>query len=294
MDSGATCHICNDHNSFVELRNLKMTLDVTLGDGHTLKAIEHGTVILMMKTCCLTRKCKLHDVLFIPNLTCNLLSVSKAVEKRIPVTFNEHGCVIKDAKHRLITVGNKVGSLNIVMYTKPKDHVYAVTEPKLPENGEQLSKEHLWHCRYGHLGVKNFQKLASENFVEEYDYCASKQIKFCEPCLKGKHQRSQFRPYSKRTTTEPLELVHSDICGKLESKSLSCAEYFVTFIDDKTRYVWVYLIKCKSDVFKRFCEWKTEVEKSLGQCVKTLCTDNGGKYTSTEFEKYLRNEGIKH
>ena len=117
------------------------------------------------------------------------------------------------------------------MYAKLKNHVYAVTDPKLPENNEQLSREHLWHCQYGHLGVKNLQKLASENLVEEYDYCASKQIKFCEPCLKGKHQRGQFPPYSKRTA-EPLELVHSDVCGKLESKSLSGAENFVTFIND--------------------------------------------------------------
>ena len=97
----------------------------------------------------------LHDVLFVPNLTCNLLSVFKAVKKGISVTFNEHGCVIKDAKHRLITVGNKVGNHYHVMYAKLKDHLYTVTEPKLPENDEQLSREHLWHCRYGLLGVKN-------------------------------------------------------------------------------------------------------------------------------------------
>ena len=148
MDSGATCHVYNDCNSFVELRNLKKTLDITLEDGHTLKAIGHGTVILMMKTGCLTRKCKLHDVLFVPNLTCNLLSVSKAVEKGISVIFNKCVCVIKDAKHRLITVEYKVGSLYHVMYAKPKDHVYAVTELKLPENNEQLSREHLRHRRY--------------------------------------------------------------------------------------------------------------------------------------------------
>ena len=94
--------------------------------------------------------------------------------------------------------------------------------------------------------------------------------------------------------SEPLELVHSDVCGKISSKSLSGAEYFVTFIDNKTRYIWVYVIKKKSDVFKCFCEWKTEVEKSLGRSVKTLRTDNGGKYTSTEFEEYLKKEGIRH
>ena len=53
MDSGASCHICNDRNSFVELRNLKRSLDVTLGDGHMLKAIGRGTVILIIKKGCL-------------------------------------------------------------------------------------------------------------------------------------------------------------------------------------------------------------------------------------------------
>ena len=77
------------------------------------------------------------------------------------------------------------------------------------------------------------------------------------------------------------------------SKSLGGAEYFVTFIDDKTRYVWAYAIKRKSDVFQKFCEWKLEVEKSLGQSVKILRTDNGGEFTSDEFENYFKREGIK-
>ena len=70
-------------------------------------------------------------------------------------------------------------------------------------------------------------------------------------------------------------------------------ECFVTIIDDKTRYVWAYAIKKKSYV-QKFCEWKAEVEKSLGQSVKILRTNNGGEFTSDEFEKYFKKEGIKH
>ena len=69
---------------------------------------------------------------------------------------------------------------------------------------------------------------------------------------------------SDRRGSEPLELIHSDVCRRMSSKSLSGAEYFVTFIDDKTRYVWVYMIKRKSDMFKCFCEWKALVKKSFG------------------------------
>ena len=292
VDSGATCHVCNDSSLFIELHNLKNPLDIILGDGHTLRATRCGTVILMLKSGSLNRNCKLHDVLYVPELTYNLLSVSKAVEKGASFIFEESECIIKDANQRIITVATKVGSLYLVTYFKPKNHVYSVTG-KLQEK-VHCSKEDLWHRRYGHLGVKGLQMLARDNMVEDFDYRDSKEISFCEPCLKGKHQRSKFLPYSERRSSEPLELVHSDVCGKLASKSLSGAEYFVTFIDDKTRYTWVYVIKRKSDVFSRFCEWKIEVEKSFGRSVKALRTDNGGEFTSTELKNYLKEEGIKH
>ena len=83
---------------------------------------------------------------------------------------------------------------------------------------------------------------------------------------------------------ELLGVVHSDVCGKIETKSLSGAEYFVTFIDDKSRFIWVYPLKHKSEVSKKSKEWKALVEKSSGMKVKVLRTDNGWEYISKEFE----------
>ena len=91
-----------------------------------------------------------------------------------------------------------------------------------------------------------------------------------------------------------LSLVHSDVCGKMSTKSLGGAEYFVTFIDDKSRMVWVYPIKTKDQVFQKFTEWKALVENATGERVKTLRTDNGGEYTGKKFEQYLIDCGIKH
>ena len=71
--------------------------------------------------------------------------------------------------------------------------------------------------------------------------------------------------------------------GKLAHGSLSGAKYFLTFIDDKTRYTWIYVLKHKSQVFEKFLEWKALIEKSTGEMLKTLQTDNGGEYTSAEF-----------
>ena len=91
-----------------------------------------------------------------------------------------------------------------------------------------------------------------------------------------------------------LELVHSDVCGKMREKSLGGGEYFLTFTDDRSRYTWVYILKTKDQVFDCFLTWKALVEKQCKRKLRTLRTDNGGEYTSSKFESYLKDEGIRH
>ena len=99
------------------------------------------------------------------------------------------------------------------------------------------TKEEIWHRRFGHHGMKNLQKLATDQLVNGPDYDVTKDIKFCDSCVDGKHHRSSFPKSGGRGATKLLEIVHSDVCGRLEAKSLSGAEYFVTFIHNKSRYV---------------------------------------------------------
>ena len=84
------------------------------------------------------------------------------------------------------------------------------------------------------------------------------------------------------------------MCGKIGTQSLGGGEYFVTFVDDHTRHVWVYILKHKGEILQWLREWKALVEKSSGWKINTLQSDNGGEYTSTEFTSYLTKEGIKH
>ena len=102
--------------------------------------------------------------------------------------------------------------------------------------------------------MKNLQKLATDQLVNGLDYDVTKDIKFCEPCVDGKHHPSSFPKSGGRQATKLLKIMHSDFCGRLEAKSFSGAEYFVTFIDDKSRYVWIYILKNKSEVFKKSLE----------------------------------------
>ena len=90
-----------------------------------------------------------------------------------------------------------------------------------------------------------------------------------------------------------MKMQLTDVCGKVTPKSIGGANYFVTFIDDATNYTWVYFLKTKDEVFTKFVEWKTLVEKQFDKCVKIIRSDNGGEYTSTNFAYFLRKEGSK-
>ena len=57
--------------------------------------------------------------------------------------------------------------------------------------------------------------------------------------------------------------MHSDVCGKIGTQSLSGGEYFVTFFDDHTRHAWVYILKHKSEVFQRFKNGKLWLKNQL-------------------------------
>ena len=224
VDSGATCHVCHDHSLFTELENLKQPLDIVLGDGRSLNATANGTVILTLESGSLKRKCKFYDVLHVPELTYNLLSISKAVGKGVIFTFKESEFIIRDVNQKLIAVTMKVGSLYHVICTKPIDCVYSVTKKT-----DYLSKEDLWHRRYGHLGAKGLQQLARGNLVEEFDYNASKDISFCEPCVKGKQSH-----WVELSTLSLLSMIKPDMFEYMLSKGK--VMYFKNFVNGSLKW----------------------------------------------------------
>ena len=79
----------------------------------------------------------------------------------------------------------------------------------------------------------------------------------------------------------------------MPSISLSGYEYYVTFIDDYSRKTWIHFLKNKSEVFGKFKEFKSLIENQSENKINKLRSDNGGKYTSKEFEVFCKETGIK-
>lgn len=165
VDSGATCHMCSDPKVFTKFRSLEPPQKVTLGDGHELKATGQGIVKLTIRLSNgKIKECKLNDVLFVPNLSYNLLSVSKAAETGKTTKFDETRCQILGTNKRIIAVAKRTGSL-YYLDTKPSEtHLVNAAETDLKQ------KASIWHRRFGHLGMQNLQKLTRNEMVDNFDY----------------------------------------------------------------------------------------------------------------------------
>ena len=102
----------------------------------------------------------------------------------------------------------------------------------------KLSNTKLWHSRLGHMSQKGMNTL--EHFGYFPMLCFFN-FPICEHCIYGKQNRLTS-PSLDRKRLQALEFVHSDVSGPMPTKSLGGASYFVTFIDDSTRKVWVYTL----------------------------------------------------
>ena len=297
IDSGASQHMCNNRSHYVSYELLSEPSLVVIGDGKTIEAKGVGSVSLKLSLPNgKYNDCLVNNVLYVPNLSCNLLSVGKLGEKGKVVSFGERTCEIRDSNDELLALGNKTGKLYYLslQLNSKLDHVN--NSDSISLNVVDSSNDtNLWHRRFCHLGYDNMMKLTSKNLVTGIDCIFSKNNGICSSCCDGKNHRLPFPTFTSQSIQrKPLELVHSDICGRITPSSLGGANYFLTFIDDATKFSWVYFIKCKSECFDKFKEWKLLVENQFNSRVKILRTDNGGEYCSNVFQNFLISSGIKH
>jgi hypothetical protein len=116
--------------------------------------------------------------------------------------------------------------------------------------------------------------------------------KVCETCQLGKQARHPFLVQTTCVSSKPLEMIHSYV-WTTKTESIGGCKYYMSFINDHTRKVWVYFMKEKCEVFQHFLNFKTMVEKEKGMSIKCLRSDGGGKYFSNEFNEYLNEHGIQ-
>ena len=131
------------------------------------------------------------------------------------------------------------------------------------------------------------RRMVTGGLISPLDVTA---LPVCEPCLEGKMTMRPFQAKGYRAK-EVLNLVHTNLGGPISTGARGY-EYFITFIDDYSRYGYIYLMRHKSEAFEKFKEFKVEVENHRGRSIKSLRSDRGGKYLLSEFRQFLEDHGI--
>ena len=101
----------------------------------------------------------------------------------------------------------------------------------------------------------------------------------CKQCQHGKQTRIRFKT-KEHSTTKPLEIVHTDVCGPMRTTRLDGERYFLLFVDNFTLMTWMFLLKKNSEAFNCFQIFKELTENEINMKIKCLRLDNGGEFVS--------------
>ena len=110
----------------------------------------------------------------------------------------------------------------------------------------------------------------------------------------GSKQDFIFQKKQCGKSTQKLQLAHTDVGGPQKTPSLKGSKYYIAFIDDFTRFCWIYFLTYKSEVVVVFWRYKAMVENQSEYNIKVIKTDDGTKYTSKKFNKFCEDAGIDH
>ncbi|GKE54199.1 zinc finger, CCHC-type containing protein [Tanacetum coccineum] len=274
VDSGATVHVCKDRCCFKTYESLK--------DGSILHMINESTALVHGRDCVDLKFSSgkivlLFNVLHVPNIRKNLVSSSvlnnygyKQVIEFNKFILSKHGMFIGFGY-----LSNQMFRLNIF-----NDNIASAFM-----STSKLNDSIVWHARLGHVHFKRMQDMSKDGLIPAFDMDTEK----CKTCILNKITKKPFQNVKRKTRI--LELIHSDLCDLHAIPSLGNKKYFMTFIDDASRFCYVYLLHSKDEALDKFKVFKNEVELQQGSQIKRFKTDKGAEYMDT---LYFQSVGIIH
>ena len=279
LDSSCSYHLCLHADWFHSYSSAIGV--VSMGNNAPCKVVGIGTVKIRMFDEAIR---VLGNVRHIPKMRQHLISLGY---------LEANGCKFK-AGNGILKVCK--GALISMRGTHLRGNIYklegstviggaAVATPHAPTTDDTL----LWHLRLGHMSETGMLKLQARGLLHGVRSC---KLEFCKYCVKGKQCRVTFKT-AKHDTEGVIDYIHADVWGPVDVMSKGGVHYFLSFVDDFSRKVWVYFLKHKSEVFSCFKTWCIRVENQAGRKIKVLRTDNGIEFKNSYFDQLCAERGIR-
>ncbi|KAJ1704596.1 hypothetical protein LUZ63_004375 [Rhynchospora breviuscula] len=261
IDSGANSHVTGDLNSLSSFYAYSGNDRLQIGSGKDLPITHIGSTFLNLSN----QPVKLCNVLHVPNFSTNLISLSRLLKDNpyLTVDFHLSTCTLKNL--HTLKVLHQVHSCNGLYTIQVKQFSVALLS-------NQVSAS-TWHARLGHPSSSTTLEIVKSNSLS----CNTNKMALCHACAQAKAHVLPFHS-SVSVSSAPLELIHSDVWGPSPVTSSQGYRYYVTFVDDYSKFTWIYFLKQKSDVLKMFSLFKAKSENLLSASIKYLRTDGGAEF----------------
>ena len=282
-DTGASCLMSGRRLAFLDLRVDQRP--IRLADGMVIHSEGLGSIRFMSTY---GFQIILRDVLYVPRLATNLFSSNKFA--------SDH----RNTYRELLTYPTRVwvnrctDATEFSATIQPNNLAYMDWRVEPRNETACVSLEEL-HARFNHMPFDALRRLVKGGSLDGLPGGVSNALpsdRLCEDCIGGKLTRAPHTGQVARAGT-PLFRVYTDVHGPLPTKSRSGNTYWVSFVDDFSRFPTVYFISWKSDVFGVFKCYKVWAENATGQRIQVLRDDKGGEYSSGEFDRFLADTGIR-
>lgn len=286
VDSAATQHITNRSDWFQKYTKYENPVDVRVGNKSTMKALGHGVIAIKMLVHGRWKSSIMENVLYAPESSRNLFSVSQALDHGSKFKMTKDKCEFVKPKG-VVAVGIRCGNLFKLLCKVTVTEVNSVTFPIAETQVNEVNSLQLWHERLGHLNKQHVKKLLNSLGIK-----VKPEDEFCEACVMGKQHRLPFQSRQQRAKYVG-HLIHTDVCGPMEETSMGGSRYFVCFTDDYSKYRKVYFLKHKSEVAVKFEEFCTFFKNQTEKPIKAVLSDGGLEYNNKSVKGLLQKMGAE-
>ncbi|KAL3830766.1 hypothetical protein ACJIZ3_019568 [Penstemon smallii] len=210
----------------------------------------------------------------------NLISVQNFCnDNKVFFEFHSHSFYVKDSKTRTILLQ---GPTRNGLYVFPT----CSSSPQI--NMSVRATPSLWHNRLGHPSMQLVNRIINQVMLP-VSKSTSKSL--CSACCQGKMHQQPYTP-SLNHSTAPLQLLFADVWGPSPVLSRGGYRYYLSIVDDFSRFCWIFPLKSKSEVVNTFLLFKKNVENLLHTNICSFQSDWGGEFRS--LQPILRSFGITH
>ncbi|GBE84202.1 hypothetical protein SCP_0601800 [Sparassis crispa] len=285
-DSGASHHMSPFREDFLTFHET-MPQPLNAANQQDFVATGVGDMIIAVPNSPGPTKMKLTRVLYTPAIAFNLISIGRIDDAGCTVTFGGQHCEIRDRDGHLLGMIPKMKGLYTVVRQHEKPSAYAARHVK------KLTVMQL-HRLMGHIAPRVARELVTKGLVRGVKLVESDEPKLCKVCIRAKSMR---RPVLKeregKRATEFGGEVHSDLWGPSRIQTLGGRKYYISFMDDCTRFSTAYLLRQKSEAFMSYKAFEAWVKTHMGVDITVLNTDRGGEYLSDAFVRHLEEQGTE-